>query len=122
MKYTIVILVLLITGPLCADQGGWTVHTVSMHFATDEELNNINPGVAYDPFDHMRIGGVVNSYKQLSLYAVGIVPITPRLRIGMGGVSGYGDGIKSMLAVEYDIRSDLSILWFGKAINMELKF
>lgn len=122
MKYTIVFMFLLTANPLQADQGNWTVHTVSMHFSNDEELNNINPGVAYDLFEYMRIGGVVNSYKRLSLYAVGIIPITHRLRVGVGTVNGYDNGPQPMAAIEYDILPDLSILWFGKAINMELKF
>ncbi len=122
MKYIIALYLFLAVSPLYADQGDWTAHTVSMHFNNDEELNNINPGAAYDLFKYMRIGGVINSYKHLSLYAVGIIPITHRLRVGVGVVNGYNNGPQPMAALEYDIRPNLSILWFGKAINMELKF
>lgn len=101
---------------------GWTVHTVSMHYQDGGQYNNINPGVAYDVMKYARVGAVINSYYRLSTYAAAIMPVSDKLRIGVGMVTGYRPGAVPLISVEYDIRPGLSIVWFGTALNMEIKF
>lgn len=111
--------------------GDVTVHTVSTHLQTSG-LNNINPGVGYD-FGSLRLGGIYNSYKKPSLYAVGIIDVTDSFRVGAGVVSGYRfqdglvvkgdhDSIIPLIAAEYDLTKHVSIVWFGEVLNLELKF
>lgn len=122
------IILLLLPFPVFAD---WTIHTVSTHLKTDG-VNNINPGIAYD-FDYIRVGGVYNSYENLSLYVVGIADITSSFRVGAGAISGYkfknndvaeGDStsIIPFIAFEYDITDNVSVVLFGEVLNLALKF
>lgn len=123
MKKLLCIVACMLGAPVHADPQPWTVHTVSQHYRqNNEEINNLNPGIAYDPIRYTRIGAVVNSYKHLSAYAAVIIPLSDNLRLGVGGVTGYGHKTRPLVAIEYDIKPGLSILWFGTAINVELKF
>ena len=118
-----------LTGSALAD--GWTVHTRSMHFGVDG-LNNNNPGLAYDVRPDVRVGALYNSYKKPSLYAAKIIPLNRYMRVGLGVITGYtwrdGDihgkttGILPLLAVEADLAPNISVIWLGQAINLEVKF
>jgi len=116
------LIALLFLSPVVVQAEGWTVHTVSMHYQDHGQYNNINPGIAYDVFKYARVGAVVNSFYHLSTYAAAIIPVSRKMRIGLGVVTGYKGGPLPMVSVEYDIRPGLSILWFGTALNMEIKF
>lgn len=98
------------------------MHLVSTH-PGQSGLNNINPGIAYNVTDDIRIGAVRNSYKRLSLYVMEVYSVTDRLRIGAGAASGYeaefGSPIIPVVAVEYDITDSFSVVWFGLAFNLE---
>jgi len=113
--------------PACAVQDNWTLHTVSIH-PGQSGMNNINIGVAYNVTDNIRIGAVHNSYEKVSLYVVNITTINDNWRIGTGVASGYRSEFWSsspvipVISVEYDITDNLSVLWFGTAINLEVKF
>lgn len=107
-----------------------TVHTVSTHVGVDG-LNNINPGIGIDYRD-VRFGALYNSFEKPSVYGAYIVPLHPRVRVGLGAVTGYEyrdggiygktTGVMPLFAVEADITDNVSVLWFGRAINLELKF
>lgn len=107
------------------------MHTVSTHLG-GSGLNNINPGVAYDLSDRLRLGALLNSFKKPSVYAAYLIPLGTRVRAGVGAVTGYQykDGqvlgktasAIPMLAVEVDVTKHVSVLWFGQALNLELKF
>ncbi len=121
----------LAAGSCDAEQGDITLHTVSVHVGAPG-LNNINPGVAYDVTDNVRVGGLYNSYKKPSVYAAYLYPLSSRFRIGAGIVTGYaidGRRIKGktvsaipLLAAEFDVTKRLSVIWFGQAFNLEVKF
>lgn len=115
-----------------AVQADWTVHTVSDHL-TREGLNNINPGLGYDVNKNFRIGGFYNSYEEPSFYAAGIANITDKFRIGAGIISGYqlknglavegsNSSIIPLVAMEYDITSDISAILIGDVLNVVFKF
>ena len=114
-----------------ADAGDITVHTVSVHVGASG-LNNINPGVAYDLTDRLRLGALLNSFGKPSAYAAYLIPLGTKVRVGVGAVTGYQykDGrvlgktasAIPMLAVEVDVTKHVSVLWFGQALNLELKF
>ena len=118
-------------GAAHADQGDITLHTVSVHVGVTG-LNNINPGIAYDVRDDVRVGALYNSYNKPSLYVAKLIPIKRRLRIGLGVITGYTwrdndvygktTGILPLLAVEADLLPGVSVIWFGQAISLELKF
>ena len=117
------------------DAGTWTIHTVSAHIGVSG-LNNVNPGAGYNLTRHIRVGGFYNSYEKPSLYAAAFGDINSRVRIGAGLVSGYTfdtdsdegflsgktSGVVPLLALEVDITRNLSLAWFGQAINLEVKF
>lgn len=108
----------------------WTVHTVSLH--AQHGMNNLNPGLGFDLRPDWRVGAYYNSYKDVSAYSLYIHPLTDRLRIGVGLVTGYrweggvekGEGrhVIPMLGLEYDINHRLSLGFFGTAVNLEVKF
>ncbi len=112
-------------------EGDVTIHTVSTHVGV-KGLNNINPGVAYDLTDRLRLGALLNSYKKPSAYAAYMIPILPRLRVGIGAISGYQlNGMRisgktasviPLFAVEVDVLKNISVVWMGQAINLEVKF
>ena len=114
-----------------ADEGDITVHTASVHVGASG-LNNINPGIAYDLKDRLRLGALLNSFKKPSVYAAYLIPLGTKVRVGVGVITGYEykDGrvlgktasAIPMLAVEVDITDHVSVLWFGQALNLELKF
>ena len=118
-----------------AEQGDITVHTVSHHLQSDG-LNNVNPGVAYDVTDHIRVGALYNSYKNPGAYVAAIYPMNDRVRIGAGLISWYkfqegtiaqsDFGVIPMVAVEVDIiqtkRYAVSGIWFGETLNLQIKF
>jgi hypothetical protein len=116
-----------------AEQGDWTIHTVSVH-AGVTGLNNFNPGLAYDVRDDLRVGALYNSYEKPSLYVAKLFNIKKRFRAGVGVISGYKwdsdqndvtgktTGILPLVAAEFDIAPNISILWFGQAFNLEVKF
>jgi len=120
--------------PVEAEQGDITLHTVSAHVGISG-LNNINPGIGYDLSDTVRVGAFYNSYRKPAVYALRIFPVTSRLRVGLGVVTGYrlreehGDLVTSgkatsvlpALAVEFDITRRLSLAVLGQAINLEVK-
>ena len=107
-----------------------TVHTVSTHVGVSG-MNNINPGIGIDYRD-VRFGALYNSFEKPSVYGAYIVPLHPRVRVGLGAVTGYEyrdggfygktTGVLPLFAVEADITDNVSVLWFGRAINLELKF
>lgn len=111
----------------------WTIHTVSAHVGV-KGLNPYNPGIGYDVTDKVRVGALYNSYKKPSGYALYIVPLHPRFRFGAGLISGYKlntntwevsgktGSIIPAVALEADITRNVSAVWFGQAINLELKF
>jgi hypothetical protein len=116
-------------------QGGeWTVHTVSYHFAIDKDtdLNNINPGLGYDVSEYVRVGGYYNSFEKPSLYAAAFAEVYPRVKVGLGLVTGYQfDGqyitgstysVMPLVGVEVRITDNLAVAWFGQALNLEVKF
>ena len=114
-----------------ADAGDITVHTASVHVGASG-LNNINPGVAYDLKDRLRLGALLNSFKKPSVYAAYLIPLGTKVRVGVGVITGYEykDGrvlgktasAIPMVAVEVDITEHVSVLWFGHALNLEWKF
>jgi hypothetical protein len=115
-----------------AEQGDWTAHTVSVHVGVTG-LNNFNPGLAYDVRDDLRVGALYNSYKKPSLYVAKLFNVGNRFRAGVGVVSGYkwesGEGVSGktsgilpLVAAELDITNNVSIIWFGQAFNLEVKF
>lgn len=132
MHILIIILGLVFT-PLAHADSKWTIHTVSTHLITDD-MNNVNPGLAYDVREDIRIGALYNSYNRPSLYAAKIFPIHDRVRVGLGVITGYGwdsdehdvygktTGVIPLLALELDVTKHVSIIWFGEALNLELKF
>ena len=109
-----------------------SIHTVSLHMVS-KGVNNFNPGVGYD-IKSARVGILYNSFKRPSVYALGIIDITPILRIGAGVIRGYSFDTDNtvitrddnhwmpLVAVEVDITKSLSLVWFGDAINVEYKF
>ena len=113
-----------------AAEGDITIHTVSTHIGVSG-LNNINPGVAYDVTDRLRVGVLRNSFKKPSAYAALMWALHDRVHLGVGVISGYGiedgaiigktAGIIPLLAVELDITDHVSVVWMGQAINLELK-
>lgn len=123
-----------------ADKAGdWTIHTVSAHVGVSG-LNNVNPGVGYNVTDGLRVGALYNSYKKPSAYVAGFIDFPPgqnRVRVGGGLISGYTfdtsdtadslitgktTGIVPLVAVEVDITKNVSVVWFGQAFNLEVKF
>jgi hypothetical protein len=134
-----------------AEQGDITLHTVSAHVGVSG-LNNINPGVGYDLTDNVRVGGFYNSYRKPSAYVAAFLNIHPRFRVGAGVISGYSfqseddetlksadkpecsglcgnaSGVLPLVAAEFDIvpqkgsRPGVSVVWFGQALNLEVKF
>jgi len=114
-----------------AAEGDVTVHTFSVHLQ-GRGLNNVNPGVGYDVTDTFRTGILYNSYKKPSVYAAYIVPWSPRIRAAFGVVTGYAFKDKRiqgktysavpLVALEVDLTDTISILWFGTALNLEVKF
>lgn len=116
-----------------SEQGDWTIHTVSAHVGVSG-LNNVNPGVGYDVTDNLRIGGFYNSYRKPSAYALGFFEVHPRFRVGAGVISGYTftpgtwevegktAGLIPAVAAELDITNNVSVVWFGQAFNLEVKF
>lgn len=134
MKKTLLAIALLGGWANAFAQGnGWTVHTVSVHAAT-QGLNNINPGIAYDVRDDLRVGAIYNSYKKPSLYVAKLFNVRKRFRAGLGVISGYTwdndkggvygktSGILPLVAAEFDLAPGVSLLWFGEAFNLEVKF
>lgn len=135
MKQTILALALALaaTGPQ-ASEGDFTVHTVSAHVGVSD-LNNINPGLGYDITDDLRVGAFYNSYELPSFYIAKLIhiPFMPRIRAGLGVISGYtwdwdqedviGEtgGLLPLVAIEADITRNVSVLWFGNAVNLEIK-
>ena len=131
MKPSIMALLAALT-PYAASGEGWTAHTVSAHVGCPD-CSWATPGLAYDVHSHVRIGALLNSYHKPSAYAVGIIPVRDNVRIGLGAASGYklghnfqltGDtmSVAPVLAIEVDLTDHLSLLWFGQAINLEVKF
>jgi hypothetical protein len=130
MKYMLTLLIFINASAVSADN--LTVHTVSHHFIT-QDMNNVNPGLGYDVNKNLRIGGFYNSYEKPSFCSVGIANITDKFRVGVGVISGYKlqnsriyegkhTSLIPLIAMEYDITSDVSIAWFGEVLNLELKF
>lgn len=136
MKKTIIALALALSAAGAhADQGDITVHTLSMHFGSNaDQMNNINPGIAYDIRDDLRVGALYNSYYKPSLYVAKVIRLNRRLSAGLGVISGYkwssqerdvvGEtySIIPMLAVEARISDNVSVLWFGQAFNLQVRF
>lgn len=136
MKRTLLAIALAVASvPAVADDTPWTIHTASVHFGPGTEgLNNVNPGVAYQFANNVRVGGLYNSYKLPSVYAAYIHDVTDNFHVGLGVVSGYtwsseehalvgkANSVVPLLAVEADITDNVSLVWFGQAINLEVKF
>lgn len=134
-RLALIALALGLTAALATDahsaEGGWTVHTVSVHVGASG-LNNFNPGVGYALTDNFRVGALYNSYKVPSAYALGIYNVNSRFRVGAGVISGYtynngavsgkASGVLPAVAAELDITKRLSVVWFGQAFNLEFKF
>lgn len=137
MKATVIALAVSLVALSAAEcqarEGGWTVHTVSAHVAT-RGLNNFNPGIAYDVRDDLRVGGLYNSYEKPSFYVAKLFNVRKRFRAGLGIISGYTwdqderdvvgktSGILPFVAAEFDLAPGVSLLWFGEAFNLEVKF
>jgi hypothetical protein len=134
IKLTAIAAALALSASVQADQAGeWTVHTVSAHVGVSG-LNNINPGIGYNVSEYIRLGALYNSYKKPSAYAVGFYDLHPRFRVGAGLISGYTfepgtfqvtgktAGIVPLIAAEVDITKHVSVVWFGQAFNLEVKF
>ena len=111
---------------------GFTVHTVSYHVGADD-LNNVNVGLGYDIAENVRIGALYNSYSKPSAYAAAFVSLNKRVRIGAGVITGYAIGedwrlegkttsILPLAAAEVDLTEHVSVIWFGQALNLALKF
>jgi len=125
------VLLLAVSGAVQAAKGDITVHTVSTHFGANG-MNNINPGIAYNVHDRVRFGALVNSFKLPSAYGAYLLPVTEDIRLGFGLVTGYQfkDGrilgktnsVIPLFAVEVDVIKNVSVLWFGTAVNVTLKF
>ena len=120
-----------VAGDANAEQGDITLHTVSLHVGASG-LNNLNPGAAYGVTDHVRIGALYNSYRKPSAYVFYIHPLTDRLRLAGGVISGYrysggrlyGKTASAVpaIALEYDVTKQLSVVWFGQAFSLEIKY
>lgn len=124
IKNIIVAMLMIQSYPVLSDD--WIIHTVSQH-PFDSGVNNINPGVAYDTGEY-RSGVFYNSYKRTSFYTAKVSSITTKLKIGYGVASGYSSEfwdsspLIPIIAMEYNVTNNLSLIWFGKAINIGVKF
>lgn len=131
IAYTIAALA-LIAGILipAVSQAEVTLHTVSYHVGVSG-MNNFNPGIAYQHKD-VRVGVLYNSFKLPTAYGAYIIPVHERVRFGVGAVTGYewrdggiygkATGVLPLVAAEIDITDNVSVLWFGRALNLEVKF
>lgn len=122
MKLFITIILILCSWP--AQAGDWSFHLVSVH-PGQSGMNNINPGASYRMNDNLRLGALRNSYEKTSIYVMGIAPVAPKWRVGMGLISGYqeryGESVIPAIAVEYDVTDSFSLVWFGLAFNVEVR-
>jgi len=115
----------------CESAERYSLHTVSHHIGV-EGLNNLNPGLGYDVTPNLRVGAFYNSYKKPSTYVMGMVPVHRYVNIGAGLMSGYTmddwqvsgktSGFIPAVAVEVKLHRNLSAVWFGQAINLQVKF
>lgn len=134
MKKSILAMALALGLSTAAAGNDWTIHTVSVHVGV-EDLNNLNPGIGYNVTDDIRVGAFYNSYKLPSVYAAKLIPLHPRVRLGLGAITGYklvspdeglivgkATGVVPLLAIEADITDNVSVIWFGRALNLEVRF
>lgn len=133
MKKTILALALAASTAL-ASAGEVVVHTGSIHFGPGTEgLNNFNPGIGYD-FGRYQVGGFYNSYELPSLYGAWKLPVTNRISVGLGLISGYAwdrdenalvgkrNGLVPLVAVSFRLTRHIGFTYFGQAINLEVRF
>ena len=129
MRILLFLLLMTLTVPVQA--GEIVVHTFTVH-AGGEKLEKFTPGLGYTTNSNYRFGILRNSYKLPSIYAVKMFPVFKGVQIGMGAITGYRlkgikigkdeDGVIPLLAAEIDIVKNVSIIWFGQAISLALKF
>jgi len=130
MKTKIILLLLLLNTPIAYAEGQFSIHLVTGHIGINN-LETVTPGIAYTEKGY-RAGVIRNSFRLPSFYAAKLYDINHRLRFGLGIITGYsieglhlkGDtsGVIPLLAAEFDINNQLSILFTGRAFNLELKF
>lgn len=133
MKKTLLAIALAVAAVPAAAE--WTVHTGSVHFGPHaDEMNNFNPGLAYQFANNVRVGGFYNSYEKPSAYAAYVYDVRDNVHVGLGVISGYkwnsdqkditGDtrGVLPLVAVEVDLNDSISLIWFAQAVSLEFKF
>lgn len=64
------------------------VHIATYHFDRSQRLNDFNPG-AYVRMDRWQVGAYWNSNRRPSAYVSYAFPLTQRLALGVGLVTGY---------------------------------
>jgi len=132
-KSILFIIVFLLAGCAPVLAGNWSIHTYTAHIpvANSEHLKLFTPGIGYT-HDGYRFGYFRNSFDVDSFYAAKLYPYNDQLRFGMGAISGYKftgsrltghpGGIIPLLVAEFDITDNISVLWMGRAFNLEVKF
>ena len=91
------------------------LHVGSAHIAPSEDLrgtlNGVNPGAYVVLNNGFTVGGYYNSFRRNSVYAgwtfygPKLGPFTPSIEVG--GITGYSDGNKPMLAVVPSIETPI---------------
>jgi len=129
MRTLILLAALLVCVPVQACE--FVVHTFTYH-AGGEKLETFTPGLGYTTNSSYSFGALRNSFKSSSIYIVKMFPIFKGVRVGMGAITGYyhkggrvgkdEDGVIPLLAAEIDITKNVSVIWFGNAFNLTLKF
>ena len=64
------------------------VHLATYHFDRSRDLNEFNPGI-YARADRWQAGVYRNSYRKPSLYVSYAFPLTERVAVHVGAVTGY---------------------------------
>ena len=128
----VVLLLAMLSAPVMA--GDLSFHTFSAHIKEDNR-EEFTPGIAFTEGGY-RFGYLRNSFKINSFYGTKIFRISDSMRLGLGVITGYeyattedGTGITGknggaipFVAVEKDITDNISVLWFGRAVNLIVKF
>lgn len=137
MIKSVILFTLLLVAVACEPRptygGTLFVHTHTYHQHQEgQEIEAFTPGLGYETDGGYRFGALRNSFGIPSVYAVKTFPENKRFRFGLGAISGYewtGRGLRGrergavpIVGAEYDILDNVSVVWFGQALNLVLKW